>query len=91
MVYMKAKRLSDDAIPTEIGEYTIVLCDGKPNPVIILPCGDRFMPQNKWDMTDIEDETKITLSPSIFCHHENRPGSGNSWHGFLQNGEFVTV
>lgn len=51
--------------------------------MIILPCGDFFNDfEGKWKYTNIENQQKITLSPSIFCSPE-KP----CWHGFLTNGE----
>lgn len=56
----------------------------------ILPCGDFFYDADgTWNYTDREDENKITVTPSIFCHGK---GDGKGvWHGFLRNGEFIDV
>ena len=55
----------------------------------ILPCGDFFYDsEGKWEYKDREDENKITVTPSIFCHGINGKGE---WHGFLTNGVFTQV
>jgi len=86
---IKAKKLSIDYFPNNPGEYNIVYFEGKENLLIVLPCGDRFMTQNRWGIQNIADEAKITVTPSILCHHHDklRP----DWHGFLTNGEFISV
>jgi hypothetical protein len=70
-----------------IGTYT--LREGKEKRlVIVLPCGDLFIPDGNWEEKNVEDEDKITLSPSIFC------GGGTDkpcWHGFLKEGKFITA
>ena len=80
---MKAKKMNFDDFDYEPGSY----CFTGNGLLITLPCGDNFMPQGKWEEKDVEDEEKITLSPSIFCHHhdDKRP----DWHGFLRNGDFI--
>ncbi len=54
--------------------------------MLVMPCGHFFNDnENKWNVQNREDETKVTLSPSLFCHADDK----DCWHGFLRNGEFI--
>lgn len=69
------------------GDYAINKQEGAKGIMAILPCGDFFYDfEGKWQYQDIEDENKITVAPSIFCHGINGKGE---WHGFLRKGEFI--
>lgn len=83
---MKAKKFDTfEEFDFEPGSYVLVGKDFK-DVFMTLPCGHNFRPQGKWELKDIEDQNKITLSPSIFC----KGSSGNPcWHGYLRNGEFI--
>jgi hypothetical protein len=55
----------------------------------ILPCGHFFYDfAGKWNYQNKQDETMITVTPSIFCHGD---GSKDCWHGYLTKGEWKAV
>ena len=81
---MKAKKLSHEDWNCKPGTY----CLSSNGLIMTLPCGDNFMPQGVWQEKNVDDENKITLTPSIFCHCKFNGGQG--WHGFLTNGEFIS-
>jgi hypothetical protein len=81
---VKAKKFdSIDDFDFEPGSYC-VMKDGMI--FATLPCGENFMSDGRWTIENAEDETKITVSPSIFC---GGASGRNCWHGYLRNGEFV--
>ena len=54
--------------------------------MIVLPCG-HHSDIDGWDIKDI-DTDHPSATPSIFCYGtENKP----CWHGYLTNGELVSV
>jgi len=84
---MKAKKFdSMDSFDFKPGSYCFVKAEGRLGVFITLPCGHNFMPDNKWQLENPEDENKITVRPSIFCS-PSKP----CWHGYLTNGEFKQV
>jgi len=79
---MKAKKFNSfEEFDMQPGSY-VILGNGK-DILATLPCGHNFRPDGRWGMKDIEDENKITVTPSIFCS-SNVP----CWHGWLTNGVF---
>lgn len=80
---VKARKVSTQELSPfkqPLGEYAL---SGK-GIMVRLPCGDFFNDfEGKWEYTNIEDEDKITMKPSILCSPE-KP----CWHGYLTNGEF---
>lgn len=83
---MKAKKYTSfqefDFAP---GSY-VLIAEGEYPILMTLPCGHNFRPDKRWTMRDLDDETKISLSPSIWCSP-----SVPCWHGYLTNGEFKRV
>ena len=51
--------------------------------LMILPCLHAFRPDGRWEERDVDDQDKITLTPSIFCSP-----SVPCWHGYLTKGVF---
>jgi len=83
---LKAKKFEQFSDMGDLCDYCLEIgSDNQNHPFIILPCGHFFFPDGRWQEHDIEDETKITLTPSIFCSPQ-KP----CWHGYLTNGEFIT-
>lgn len=82
MEILKAKKFNSfEEFDFKPGSYVIM---GDNNDILMtLPCGHNFRPDGKWQITDPQDETKITLNPSIFCSPQVP-----CWHGYLTNGEF---
>lgn len=91
---MKAKRFETiEEFDWQKGSYFTSIAAGEKEPCIfaVLPCGHHVRTAG-WQHELIEDETRITLSPSIFCRHSDNPRElGNCWHGYLRNGEFISV
>ncbi len=87
---IKAKKFNSfEEYDWEIGSYVITPAEGRLGVLMTLPCGDRFMPDNKWQLTDMDDENKITLTPSIQCMGKIVDGKAtNCWHGYLTEGQF---
>lgn len=84
---MQAKKFKNYAdLDGKPGSYTIVEGSKGKTVFMYLPCGHGFCPDNQWQEKDIEDEAKITLTPSIFCSPQVP-----CWHGFLTNGEFINA
>ncbi len=86
---MKVKKVANweaidykDGKPTTAGQY----CVERKGIFIILPCLHAFASDGRWQDTDIEDENKITLSPSILCMGQDGKAC---WHGYLTKGELV--
>lgn len=86
---MKVKKLppSFATFDFEPGSY-MILENGPEDIFMVLPCGDNFRPDGRWEVKYPEDENKITLSPSIFCKGASQ---NPCWHGYLINGEFKSV
>ncbi len=81
---MKAKKFDTfEQCDMQPGSYA--LRDDSEHPIFItLPCGHNFVPDKRWQMQDLDDENKITISPTIFWSPQVP-----CWHGFLRNGEFI--
>lgn len=82
---MKAKKQTFDTFDFQRGSY----CITNNGILITLPCGDNFMPsflQGNWSIKHADDETKVTVTPSIHCKKKD---GKTCWHGWLRNGEFI--
>ncbi|MFA5724583.1 MAG: DUF6527 family protein [Candidatus Pacearchaeota archaeon] len=63
----------------------ITLGNGKTGLMIVLPCGHIGTVDSRWNITNIDTPTP-SATPSILCKE-----NGGCWHGYLTNGELVSV
>lgn len=89
---MRAVRTKDfKAQGCEPGNYCFTQAEDRIGIFMTLPCGHNFLPDHKWQLTAKDDDNKISLTPSIQCSPATPKRPVACWHGYLTNGEFITV